>query len=300
MGKLSRALRFLRKKILGFDPIKIIEIDGKIDSLDFLVKYGMDIRRMPEATGFMRLIQKADSTLLQRLTHVLNDVGLMYWLDGGTLLGAVRHQGFIPWDDDVDIGMPREDFNKVSDILQKAFPAPEFSSVRSDCIRLILKGTPCQIDIFPYDEFNVESLEPNCLSALRTELMAIHKREFVLDGAHLYTDGMLIRNKTQEEIDAEVRHSKENRKGANVVMCYGVEVPTMVRAIIPKAEMLPVSTVRFEGVDFNAPANPDYYLMAVYGDYMAFPRKLYLHDDIKSRMNTTSVPIMLNFMNRHA
>lgn len=74
---------------------------------------------MPKATGRLREVQLAESFLLKRLKKVCDDNHLSFALDAGTLLGAVRHHGFIPWDDDIDVLMFREDAMKLFDLLKE-------------------------------------------------------------------------------------------------------------------------------------------------------------------------------------
>lgn len=69
-------------------------------------------------------IQKICFKIFQEIKRVCEANGLRYFLSGGTLLGAVRHRGFIPWDDDLDLMMPREDYEKLLEVRdQISFPS---------------------------------------------------------------------------------------------------------------------------------------------------------------------------------
>lgn len=83
-----------------------------------------DVRRrihlqLPKATGRLRNIQMAENYILQRVKDICDANGMELFLVGGTLMGAVRHKGFIPWDNDIDIGMMRGDFLKLKELLAR-------------------------------------------------------------------------------------------------------------------------------------------------------------------------------------
>lgn len=73
---------------------------------------GSDLRRMQ-----MKMLD-----ILTEVDKICKKHDIPYWLAGGTLLGAVRHGGFIPWDDDLDIELMREDYLKLIPLLRKELP----------------------------------------------------------------------------------------------------------------------------------------------------------------------------------
>ena len=120
-----------------------------------------------------RALQLEELTVLEELDRICKKHGLRYFLTAGTLLGAVRHKGFIPWDDDIDVAMPREDYDRLAKICESElsegfFYQSEkterlhtffFAKIRKDGTRVtehLLEGVDihdgCYVDIFPLDK----------------------------------------------------------------------------------------------------------------------------------------------------
>lgn len=101
-------------KALGLDKQK-----EEIDSLYYYLNSFCDITSLPPTKNKnLRDLQLGILELLKIFHKLCKKHNLTYWLENGNLLGAYRHKGFIPWDDDMDVAMPREDYEKVIPLLK--------------------------------------------------------------------------------------------------------------------------------------------------------------------------------------
>lgn len=77
---------------------------------------------MNTAMNNIDLLHQADLELVKEVVAICERHGFTYYMLGGTMLGAIRHKGFIPWDDDIDLGMPRKDYDRFLEIAPKELP----------------------------------------------------------------------------------------------------------------------------------------------------------------------------------
>ncbi len=95
--------------------------------------FEQEVRSDYTITKEMKKVWAVELDLLKKLDEVCKKHNITYYADGGTLLGAIRHKGFIPWDDDIDVVMFREDYDRFLKIAKKEFKHPYFlQSVYSD------------------------------------------------------------------------------------------------------------------------------------------------------------------------
>lgn len=115
-----------------------------------------------EDNSKLRQLQLYELNLVKTFVEICEKHDLRYYLIGGTMLGAVRHQGFIPWDDDVDLGMPRKDYNRFLELAAKEIPSHmEVLNYKTtpDYLRYFSRLVDRRVRI--YNDSNTETLVEN-------------------------------------------------------------------------------------------------------------------------------------------
>lgn len=238
--------------------------------------------------------KKLEYEILKDVVSFCEKQGIRYYLADGTLIGAIRHQGFIPWDDDIDIEMPRPDFerfallynsqnsNKDYHFLYPTDPVSIYSFGKIIDTRTVKKElgnsdecdtTGVDIDIFPIDGAAEEYANYNKQRKKIHQLYKIHR---ILSSGQNKSIPHKIRHKMysmlfnkEKCLNKAIELAKSNSfDSSKYIARYGIY--SLGYRVERKCYDNVVST-KFEDDFFNIPIGYDTILRLQYGDYMLMP-----------------------------
>lgn len=251
------------------------------------------------------LLHQVDLDIAKAVVSLCDRHGLTYFMLGGTMLGAIRHKGFIPWDDDIDFGMPRDDYERFLEIAPKELPEhlkvvnyrndPNFmyyitrvqdidTKVVEKRIQDDTKYTHASIDIFPIDGtpnnallrkiyfFRVlyhRALMALCYKdSIDTERKRSRKERLLIwVMMRIPTEKFTTAYKQKCKIDKLLRKQdvKKSKYIGNIMGAY------RTREIVPATYYGKGAYYPFEDTQFRGLEQYDAYLTDTYGDYMQLP-----------------------------
>ena len=253
----------------------------------------------------MNELQQKQLDLLKEFIKVCDKHNLKWFLIGGSTLGAIRHKGFIPWDDDIDLGMPREDYDKFMELQYEFEGTPFFiQNFKSDPCYIYNYGKlrdssttfienfyknhrinhGIWLDIFPIDGISREMKEPKKLAykiryiwfqvwlaylpALRRK---VRKETWFKDILLNIVAGLFyifdIAHYRNKKVERYIRKIplSEAKMAAN---CFGFN---MKKEAMDANIFKETIKVPFEDIEVNVVKDYDTYLRNIYGEYMTPP-----------------------------
>ncbi len=239
--------------------------------------------------------------LVEEFIKICKKHNLKYIAEGGTLLGAIRHNGFIPWDDDIDLAMPRDDYEKFIRIAKNELPESLFLQhyntekkypnghiqIRNSNTTFLIKtsyedlqsGKNCGIfiDIFPLDnlpdDYNTRQKHAKKIKLIK--VLAFHKLYHEQKGlkgliysclANLY----FLFNGYEKSIEKMDKLGMKYNNKTNTIG-YATFLPTNEKNIFPSNILDEIEYHQFNNIEIAIPKKYDEYLKTQFGDYMEIP-----------------------------
>ena len=267
------------------------------------IGYGLVVCKRDEGVRYQEVtdvseIQQMELGIMEYIHEVCQKIGVKYFLAYGSLIGAVRHQGFIPWDDDMDICMLREDYEKLQDYLitnpderyevlsyknnlNYVYP---FMKVQDNHTYLLEEDVRIDsnmgiyVDIFPVDGYEDDAKFKNKMTKLIKKrqlscytFKGITNTKSVLNSLLRYVSVIIFYFTNTNKYVAHIEELAKSRKVSDYEQVDYVIYKDMNKPVWRREWLEQVTTGTFEGKKFTIPKKYHEILTSDYGDYMQLP-----------------------------
>jgi lipopolysaccharide cholinephosphotransferase len=237
-----------------------------------------------------RALQMRMLDMLVYLQEVCSQIDVPFYLDGGTLLGAVRHGGFIPWDDDVDVVFAPKDYPRIVRYLRE-HPHSQYvlQSIDTDpgysCGWVKLRDLHSTSIYTGDDIYSKNIIKASSYSGLAIDLFCYSDRVLpwlnkIIHGFHhQITQRYLVAHYPRMARFFTLLSIKVLAPGAHLIGSVFSDRKTLYHDYctldtchcFQKNKVYPLSSIEFEGHSFSCPHDTDYYLRTLYGQYLSLP-----------------------------
>lgn len=266
----------------------------------------------------LKKLQKVELGILKDFDSICRKNGLQYFLCGGSAIGYVRHGGFIPWDDDIDVGMSRYDYDKFLEIANREYSS-KYTVVNNDTNKYFplmntrwglngtefrtndLKDIPGEFGIF-LDIFCFDNIpdDDKLMKKQGTRAWLLGKFA-VLSGVKkpvVYYNGIkidfflfighyvlkLFHLTSSFFYKRALKWSLMYKDDDTKRFAYMFD-PKRYTSIVSKKDIYPIKNGKFEGIDVMIPHKIEKYLSVRYGDYMTLPPVEERHNHLPYRLS---------------
>ena len=243
-----------------------------------------------KSKSVLKLTQDMCQLLLDFIVNVCEKHKISYWLDFGTLLGAVRHNGFIPWDDDIDLGMMRKDYDYFLEVIEEEIKNNNLEDFLSVSINRIYK---------------LKNNKDSLIAFIQISYMDTQGKKYLLAGLDIFCYDYITKNQKDIEklfyaeknkyhrsiINGEPREEaiKPYMEALNVDLNEGIYIIPGIENMRSKydkrykfvvfkyEDVFPLQKLVYNNKYYLCPNNFHKFLTVMYGDYMTIPRSIKHH-----------------------
>lgn len=278
LGTKKEGVRITQFKLVdGNDEIllnclsKLSLLEERLNTLVSQFELHHPITNLPKAFGALRMFQDEGVELLKIFDEICRKHNLKYWIDYGTLLGAVRHKGYIPWDDDLDVCMMSDDFYKFQEIIDGELIGLDIEYTHNfhpyiyKLRQTSLKSNNAWLDIFPF-YYQKENVLPEYYAQDFAQTRV--KRKEILSDVNEVRKLALNFN---DKYDAKQKTSRIFRgfQSADHPLCD----------VRDYNEVFPLVELEFEGLSLFAPNQYLEKLKKQYGNFWQYPHSFRSHKE---------------------